>query len=122
VENTTLSNDERAIAVEKILLQEAVSAGVVNEIKITVPKNPISGERPLHRGLTRHVGKQKGIWQGHDRNMLRGIHTAQYISEHILRYANRHVWSLLLRLQTCLIIIPHVFGVCLGVKITWKIV
>ena len=35
-----MSNDERATAVEEFLLQEAVSAGVVKEIKITVPKNP----------------------------------------------------------------------------------
>jgi uncharacterized membrane protein len=40
VENTTLSNDERAAQVEEFLLQEAISAGVVKEIKITVPKNP----------------------------------------------------------------------------------
>ena len=40
VENTTISNDERAAAVESFLLQEAVSAGVVKEIKITVPRNP----------------------------------------------------------------------------------
>ena len=40
MENTTISNDERAAAVESFLLQEAVSAGVVKEIKITVPRNP----------------------------------------------------------------------------------
>jgi hypothetical protein len=40
VENTTLSNDERAEAVEEFLLQEAISAGVVKEIKVTVPRNP----------------------------------------------------------------------------------
>jgi hypothetical protein len=32
VENTTISNDDRANAVESLLLQEAVSAGVVKEI------------------------------------------------------------------------------------------
>ena len=40
VESTTSSNDERAAAVEAFLLQEAVSAGVVKEIKLTVPRNP----------------------------------------------------------------------------------
>ena len=40
MENTTISNDDRANAVESFLLQEAVSAGVVKEIKITVPRNP----------------------------------------------------------------------------------
>ena len=40
VENTTISNEERAAAVESFLLQEAVSAGVVKEIVLTVPRNP----------------------------------------------------------------------------------
>lgn len=35
-----MSNEERAAAVERFLLKEAVSAGVVREIKITSPKNP----------------------------------------------------------------------------------
>ena len=35
-----MSNDERADAVETFLLQEAVGAGVVKEIKLTIPKNP----------------------------------------------------------------------------------
>jgi hypothetical protein len=40
VDNTTMGNDERAAAVEALLLQEAVRAQVVKEIKITAPKNP----------------------------------------------------------------------------------
>jgi hypothetical protein len=35
-----MSNEDRAAAVEHFLLQEAVGAGVVKEIKITSPKNP----------------------------------------------------------------------------------
>ena len=34
------SNEDRAAAVETFLLQEAVTAGVVREITISVPKNP----------------------------------------------------------------------------------
>ena len=36
MENTTLSNDERAEAVEEFLLQEAISAGVIKEIKVKI--------------------------------------------------------------------------------------
>jgi hypothetical protein len=35
-----MSNEDRAAAVEHFLLQEAVGAGVVKEIKITSPKKP----------------------------------------------------------------------------------
>ncbi len=35
-----MENDARAAAVEAFILQEAVTAGVVKEIKITAPKNP----------------------------------------------------------------------------------
>jgi hypothetical protein len=40
VQDTTRNNEDRAAAVEQFLLQEAVGAGVVKEIKITQPKNP----------------------------------------------------------------------------------
>jgi hypothetical protein len=40
VGNTTLTNDERAAAVETFLLEQAVVAGVVKRIKITTPRNP----------------------------------------------------------------------------------
>ena len=35
-----LNNDDRAAAVEKYLLDQAVKAGVVKEIKFMQPKNP----------------------------------------------------------------------------------
>jgi hypothetical protein len=35
-----MTNEDRASAVETFLLKEAIQAGVVKEIKITVPRNP----------------------------------------------------------------------------------
>jgi hypothetical protein len=40
IRNTNNSNDLRAAAVEEYILQQAVKAQVVKEIKITIPKNP----------------------------------------------------------------------------------
>lgn len=38
--DTNKNNDERAAAVEKYILERALEAGVVQEIKITQPRNP----------------------------------------------------------------------------------
>jgi hypothetical protein len=35
-----MKNEDRALAVEEFILHEAVNAGVVKEIKITIPRNP----------------------------------------------------------------------------------
>jgi hypothetical protein len=40
VDDTSISNDERAESVENFILQEAVNAGVVKEIILTSPTNP----------------------------------------------------------------------------------
>jgi len=35
-----MNNEDRAAAVEEFLLKAAINAGVVKEIKITIPRNP----------------------------------------------------------------------------------
>jgi hypothetical protein len=40
VEDTSISNEQRASGVESFLLQEAINAEVVKEITITSPTNP----------------------------------------------------------------------------------
>jgi hypothetical protein len=40
VDDTSISNDERAETVENFILQEAVKAGVVKEITLKPPTNP----------------------------------------------------------------------------------
>jgi hypothetical protein len=40
VNDNTCSNDDRAAAVEKYILNKAVEMGVVKEIKFTPPRNP----------------------------------------------------------------------------------
>jgi hypothetical protein len=35
-----MKNEDRAVAVEEFILHEAVNAGVVKKIKITIPRNP----------------------------------------------------------------------------------
>ena len=40
VANKTISNTDRAAAVEDFIIQEAVNAGVVREITLTSPRNP----------------------------------------------------------------------------------
>jgi hypothetical protein len=39
-EDQSTNNEDRASAVENFILKEAIQAGVVKEIKITVPRNP----------------------------------------------------------------------------------
>jgi hypothetical protein len=40
VGDTKLNNEERATAVEKFLLEQAVTPGVVKEVTLTTPRNP----------------------------------------------------------------------------------
>ena len=40
MEDTSISNEQRASGVESFLLQEAINAEVVKEITITAPTNP----------------------------------------------------------------------------------
>jgi len=42
-----MSNDQRAAAVEKFILDEAVAAGVVKAITITPPRNPNKWSKTL---------------------------------------------------------------------------
>ena len=64
------SNEERAAAVESFLLKEAVSAGVVKEIKITSPKNPNKWGKTLAPWFTEKCreAKREMARRSHGRN------------------------------------------------------
>jgi hypothetical protein len=64
VADTSSSNEERAIAVEQYILQEAVKAGVVKEIRLTSPKNPNKWGKTLAPWFTEECREAK-------RNMAR---------------------------------------------------
>jgi hypothetical protein len=64
VADTSISNDDRAAAVENFILQEAVNAGVVKEIVITSPKNPNKWGKTLAPWFTEECREAK-------RNMAR---------------------------------------------------
>jgi hypothetical protein len=64
VADTSISNDDRAAAVENFILREAVNAGVVKEIVITSPKNPNKWGKTLAPWFTEECREAK-------RNMAR---------------------------------------------------
>jgi hypothetical protein len=64
VADTSISNDDRAAAVESFILQEAIKAGVVKEIIITSPKNPNKWGKTLAPWFTEECREAK-------RNMAR---------------------------------------------------
>jgi hypothetical protein len=59
VADTSSSNEERAIAVEQYILQEAVKAGVVKEIRLTSPKNPNKWGKTLAPWFTEECREAK---------------------------------------------------------------
>ena len=57
--NKTLSNTDRAAAVESFILSEAVNAGVVREISLTLPRNPNKWGKTLAPWFTEQCREAK---------------------------------------------------------------
>jgi hypothetical protein len=70
VEDTSISNEQRASGVESFLLQEAINAEVVKEITITSPTNPNNGGKHLLHGSQRTAERRNETWQKQEGNLV----------------------------------------------------
>jgi hypothetical protein len=59
IQDTTCTNDARAAAVENFLLEEAIAAGVVQKVELTLPRNPNKWGKKLAPWFTEECREAK---------------------------------------------------------------